>query len=127
MNPFHLSFAVFLCSLTMGCGEAAPEEDFLSGDWKAYEVTEEGRPLKVNPEEIRFTFFPDHTYLFHSTLNYREAGRFSLRENYLTTIDTLAPGSEEKTVEITQLVQDTLQLRMMDSGKERKLLLVRTQ
>ncbi len=107
--------------------EGVSEQEMLTGRWEALEVKEEERPLQVDPSEIRFAFFPDGTYDFHSTLNYREAGRYNLRDRYLLTADTLHAGAMEKAVEIAQLNADTLRLRMMEAGKERHLLLTKTE
>lgn len=109
------------------CEDQPSRTDLLSGSWQATSITEEDRPLKVQPEEISFYFSPDQTYEFRSTLNYREAGRYQLRKDYLITRDTLAPGGKEKAVEIIQLTPDSLRLRMIDRENERILQLVKTE
>jgi len=109
------------------CRESPSRKEKLSGHWEALRVTEEERPLEVDPEEIQFWFYPNNTYEFRSTLNYREAGRYRLRQDYLFTTDTLAPGGQEKAVEILQLTPDTLTLRMIDQEKERRLELVKAE
>ncbi len=94
----------------------------LIGHWQAFEITEEGEPLQVDPREIQFEFQADGIYYFQSTLNYREAGRYRLsNREYLFTTDTLESGAAEKAVEISRLTADSLTLRMNDAGKERLL------
>lgn len=119
-----LLYCLFACSQ-----EAVDtRQHLLSGRWQALEVMEEGRPLEVDPAEIRFAFYTDGTYDFQSTLNYREAGRYALQSEYLLTTDTLTTDSgTEKAVEITLLNADTLRLRMMEDEKERFLLLTKTE
>lgn len=90
-------------------------------------MQEEGRPLQVNLQEIRFQFRVDGTYEFESTLAYREAGHYMIRNKYLLTTDTLHPGGREKAVELLQLTPDSLSIRMVEQGKERRLTLVKNQ
>lgn len=120
---------IFLAVILLAgsCQKSPSRKEKLSGHWQALQITEEERPLEVTPEEIQFWFYPDNTYEFRSTLNYREAGRFRLRKEYLYTTDTLAPGGQEKAVEILQLTPDTLTLRMMDQEKERRLELMKVE
>lgn len=115
-----------LAVAAVACRDTNSREDPLLGRWEALEVTEEEQPMEVDLSEIRFAFFPDGTYRFHSTLNYREAGRYHLRDHYLLTTDTLAAGALEKAVEVLQLHPDTLRLRMMENEKERILVLTKT-
>lgn len=123
--PGHLLWACLPLAV-VACRDTNSQKDPLLGRWEALEVTEEEQPLEVDPSEIRFTFFPDGTYRFHSTLDYREAGRYHLRNQYLLTTDTLAAAASEKAVEVLQLHPDTLRLRMMENEKERILVLTKT-
>lgn len=95
------------------------------GSWEAIEVTEEGQPLGVNVQEIGFTFLDEGRYTYRSTLNYKEAGSYYVESQYLFTTDTVNQATSEKAVEILQLNQDSLFLKMNDNGKERLLKLVR--
>lgn len=125
-NKWTIYIGALAC-LTACHDEAASRRELLTGRWEALEVKEEERLLQVELSEIHFAFHTDGTYDFHSTLNYREAGRYSLRDQYLLTTDTLEPGAVEKVVEIARLSADTLRLRMMEAGKERFLLLTKTE
>lgn len=121
-----MRFIVFLLLLLLSssCINRAKRE-MLAGQWQALSIQEEGRPLKVDLKDIRFSFDSKKHYSFHSTLNYREAGFYAIRRQYLLTEDTLNPKSLEKAVEIVRLTPDTLELKMMDGGKERNLLMVK--
>lgn len=121
------AMACLLTGLAACQDEGPSRQELLTGRWETLEVKEEERPLQVDLSEIHFAFHTDGTYAFHSTLNYREAGRYTLRDQYLLTTDTLEAGAAEKAVEITRLSTDTLRLRMMEAGKERFLLLTKTE
>ncbi len=115
-----LILSVFMCA---DCSENEPMA--ITGKWEATALEEEGEPIDVQLDKIRFTFYPDANYDYHSTLNYREAGRYHLKSKYLYTIDTLNDASVEKVVEITQMLQDTMVIKMEQNGKERLLTLAR--
>lgn len=123
MRTLYFMIAIVLTGSALSCSPDASRKERLTGHWQAVEANEEGRPLEVTPEEIQFWFYPDDTYTFNSTLNYREAGRYHLRNQYLITTDTLSPDAPEKVVEIMQLGPDTLTFRMMEAEKERTLTL----
>ena len=101
------------------------KEKLLPGNWQATEVLEEGEPLAVPVADIRFDFFEDGTYIYNSTLNYKEAGTYSIQSNLLYTLDTVNQASVEKAVRIELLTQDSLHLQMKEQGKSRLLKLVR--
>ncbi len=111
-----------ICCLLIGCKGVKKEE--LKGKWRAVQLTEEGDSLKVNLDEITLNFH-EKGYDFTSTLNYKEAGIYTLKDNLLTTLDSLNEGTQEKVVEITRLQNDSLYIRMNEEGKERLLVLTR--
>ncbi len=102
------------------------EEELLHGQWQATSVTEEGEPLQVDASEISLVLSPQGQYLYRSTLNYREAGKWYFQSGYLFTQDTLKQGSREKAVQVVKLQEDTLELRMKDGVRERMLMLTRS-
>lgn len=118
-----LSMALLWCLLS--CMNDKP--DFLIGNWNAFEVLEEGESLDINTAEIKLGFQEGNTYHYESTLAYREAGQYHVEQQYLYTTDTSHTTTMTKAVEILQLTNDTLQLRMNDQGKERILKLVKIQ
>lgn len=110
------------CCLLASCGGIQQEQ--LKGKWTAVQLTEEGDSLKVNLDEITLDF-GNKGYDFTSTLNYKEAGTYTLKDNLLTTLDSLNEGTIEKVVEITRLQNDSLYIRMNEQGKERILVMIR--
>lgn len=115
---------LFSFLLVTACTESDPAS--VVGDWEAAELKEEGKVLDVALEEIRFSFKPDNTYEYNSTLNYREAGRYEIKSKYLYTTDTLNQASTEKVVEIVRLTPDTMVIRMEQDMKERLLTLAKS-
>jgi len=90
----------------------------LAGKWQGAALLEDGTPMPVDPGEVGFEFFLNGLYQYHSTLNYREAGTFSVRGNLLYTLDTINEASTEKAVKIMSLTPDSLFLKMNADGKE---------
>ncbi len=124
MKLFSNGFLIVLtASLIISCNPDEPLS--LVGSWKATELKEEGQPLEVELDKIKFTFQENQTYTYNSTLKYREAGRYQLRSKYLYTTDTLNQALVEKVVEIVRLTNDTLVIKMEDNEKERLLTLAK--
>ena len=117
----HFIFLFGIC-FAISCGGLDKEQ--LKGNWTAVQLTEEGDSLKVNLDEITLKF-KEKGYDFTSTLNYKEAGIYDLQKNLLTTLDSLNEGTIEKVVEITKLQNDSLFIRMNESGKERILVMTK--
>ena len=116
MKPgFFLLFLLFLSACTGG------KEDMLCGHWQAAAVEEEGNLLDIDPSVVQFQFYENGIYTFSSTLNYREAGTFYLKSNYLYTTDTLHQASIEKAVLISKLTTDSLVVNMKEANKDRSL------
>ena len=101
---------------------AQDDPNLLIGSWTAYDVLEEGQSLDINASEIKLDFHNEEIYSYKSTLDYQEAGQYTVQSSYLYTTDTLQENqAARKAVEIIQLTADSLQLRMNDEGKERIL------
>ena len=113
----YLIFPVFLFS---ACQNEMQEN--LLGSRVAVSITEEGKELPVNTEEITLNIQSDGTYSYRGTLNYAEAGTWFLEENLLYTQDTTGEG-KQKAVLVMRAEQDTLVLGMTEAGKERILTL----
>lgn len=123
MNQVILGAALLL-TLT-ACGPYQKKD--LIGKWEAVKVLEEGQPLPVNHQEISFVFYPNSSYTFTSTLNYKESGFFSIEGRLLYTLDTLHKDASEKAVEIDDVTRDSLKLNMLEGSKRRTLILVKKQ
>ena len=101
------------------------QEKKLLGKWQASSLMEDGMPMPVTPSEVGFEFFEKGYYHFRSTLNYREAGIFSVNGSLLYTMDTINEASTEKSVQILNLTKDSLFLKMNADGKLRIVKLFR--
>ena len=101
------------------------QERMLEGNWSAVSLEEDQHPVELDLTGVGLTFSPGNLYQYTGTLNYREAGQYRLEDHYLFTTDTLKSPAGEKAVEILLITPDTLQIRMMESGKERILSLLK--
>ncbi|MBI1223731.1 MAG: hypothetical protein GC192_00725 [Bacteroidetes bacterium] len=108
---------ILLLGMLASCGNV--QEQKLVGKWQATSLMEDGMPIPVPPSEVGFEFFKNGYYHFRSTLNYKEAGTFSVSNGLLYTLDTLNEASTEKSVQILDLTKDSLFLKMNNEGKER--------
>ena len=127
MNPkkLHLFSLTLICLFCWSCNRSGALLDLIDGEWRAIDLVEEGTTLPLDSNVVSFSFDASlKSYTYSSPLNYREAGNFLIQSKYLITTDTLNQASREKTVEIIQLSEDSLILRMKDQNKERVLKLV---
>ena len=100
-----------------------PGYNLLEGKWIAVKVEEQGDSLKIEPSVIQFEFEQESKqYTFQSTLNYLEAGDYYLESNFLYTSDTLKEASRQKVVEILQLNEDSLIIRMMEADQKERII-----
>lgn len=93
------------------------EENKLVGKWQAVSITEDGMPMPIPPAEVGFEFFNNGFYNYRSTLSYKEAGKFSVENGMLYTMDTLNKASTEKSVQILDIAQDSFSIKMNNEGK----------
>lgn len=111
----RLSLAFLGIAFLVACGNV--QEKKLVGKWQAANVLEDGMPMPISPSDIGFEFFENGYYHYRSTLNYKEAGSFSVQGSLLYTLDTLNKASTEKSVQILELTEDSLFLKMNNEGK----------
>ncbi len=108
----------------MAC--ASQSEQTLVGNWRVKRLIEAEQEVIFDElQEVHFSFYDDGNYTFSSTLNYREAGRYERRGNFLHVTDTLPSNHQERRVKIMKSNPDFLQLRMKTNQIERTLDLVR--
>jgi hypothetical protein len=119
------SYCLFLITILLTACQGGYQEEQLHGSWTGVSVTEEGTPLAVDPSLIQLEFTTGHYYTYKSTLDYREAGTYHVEANYLYTQDTLNQASTEKAVELMQVTDDSLVIRMIEEDQERLLTLVK--
>lgn len=121
--------AFWLLLLTCGvlslCSSCEREDILLLGSWRAVSVAEAGDSLRLNPEEIVFTFRPDNRYLYESTLRYREAGTWRYASGFLFARDTTSQVGSERVVAVELLTADSLQLLMLADTVKRRVLLLK--
>jgi hypothetical protein len=120
MSRYFCLLALLLC---FGCGER--EDLLLLGEWQATQVLESGDSLKLDPTQVGFFFRPDNRYTFRSTLRYEEAGSWHYAEGFLMAQDTTRENSPERVVAVEKLTMDSLEIRMLSDGKERRLTLLK--
>jgi hypothetical protein len=120
-----MKYAITCAILLLLISCANQRERQILGAWQAFEITEEGEPLLVKPEEVRFEFRADNTYSYQSTLNYKETGSFRIQNGYLLTRELSGANEPERAVLIERLEADTLVLGMEDQGKTREVKLLR--
>ena len=113
----NIACAALSLFLFNACGEFVDNK--LVGTWQGATLLEDGMPMSVDPSEVGFDFYGNGLYQYRSTLNYREAGTFSIRGNLLYTLDTINEASTEKAVKIVTLTEDSLFIKMNAEGKER--------
>jgi hypothetical protein len=124
-NLWNIGLIAAALLLIFGC--ESWNEKKLCGKWQAASVTENGMPVDVQLDEIGFEFLTNGFYNFHSTLDYREAGTFSLHGDLLYTLDTINEASSEKAVKLITLTHDSLAIKMHEEGHPRILTLYRIQ
>lgn len=101
----------------MGCMDSQSRK--ICGEWKAIEVTEEGMPIEMDLSAVKFHFYSNGFYNYNSTLNYVEAGTYSIDGDLLYTLDTINKASSEKAVRIMSLTSDSMSIKMLANGIER--------
>lgn len=107
---------ICLSIVVVGCDSI--QEKKLVGKWQGAALFEDGVPMPINPTDIGLEFFSKGFYNFRGTLNYREAGAYSVSGNLLYTLDTINEASTEKSVQILHVTDDSLFLKMNAEGKE---------
>lgn len=114
---------LFICLLLcIGCNNWDEE---IVGEWQAYFISVDGQELEMDYAPVNFLFTKEGQYVFNSTINYKEAGSFYLNGDILFTLDTLNTASTEKAVQVVNVTQDSLFLKMMTNGKDKLMKLHR--
>lgn len=124
-NKFGLFFTTLLVGILALVGCDPYEEEKLVGEWQASYISENGQPLNIDYTPINFMFTTDGFYHFNSTIDYKEAGTYYLNGDLLFTLDTLNSASSEKAVQVMDLTEDSLHLKMMANGKDKLMKLYR--
>ncbi len=115
---------ITLMLLCIGCSNISFSEKDLYGSWQAVLLTEGQDTFQYDLKNVGLTFEEDKRYRYSGNLKNQEAGTYHILGKILYTKDTLNKGIE-KAVEVVQLQNDSLKIKMNDEGKIRILDLVR--
>ena len=124
-KKLNLLALLFVISLLNSCNHSISSDDLL-GRWEAISVFEEGKALEIDYPVIRLFVSEDGTYNYTGTLNYKESGHWHIQNEYFITKDTLLPDAFERTVLISNLTQDSFEMKMQEGGKERVLVMIKS-
>ena len=95
------------------------------GKWEAAQLRECDDVVPIQTALVNMEFKKNGEYVFNSTLNVHEEGKFRLKKNLLYTSNRLRDNATEKVVLIQSFTADTLVLQMNFKGKDQWLTLVR--
>lgn len=95
------------------------------GKWEAAELRECDDVVPIQTALVNMEFKKNGEYVFNSTLNIHEEGKFRLKKNFLYTTNRLRDNPSEKVVLIQSFSTDTLVLQMNFKGKDQWLTLIR--
>jgi len=109
----------------IGCSNINFSEKDLTGTWQAVLLTEGQDTFMYDLNNVRLNFEEDKRYSYQGNLKNQEAGTYHLIGKILYTKDTINSNAE-KAVEIMNLQNDSLKLKMNDSGNIRILSLIKS-
>jgi hypothetical protein len=95
------------------------------GKWEAAELRECDDVVPIQTALVNMEFKKNGEYVFNSTLNVHEEGKFKIKKNFLYTANRLRENTPEKVVKIQSFTTDTIVLQMNFKGKEQWLTLIR--
>ena len=100
-------------------------EKKIEGKWEAAQLVECDDVVPIQTTLVNIEFLSNGKYIFNSTLNTREEGKYRMKYNYLYTVDKLKEKPVEKVVLVKYLTSDSLVLEMNYKGKEQFLTFTR--
>jgi hypothetical protein len=101
------------------------KEKLIIGKWNAAQLVECEEVVPINTSLVNLEFKDNGTYVFNSTLNVHEEGKFRISNEYLYTQDKLKTNAGEKAVFIKSISTDSLVLQMSYKGKDQWLTLMK--
>jgi hypothetical protein len=107
----------------IGC--QTENERQIVGKWEAAQLRECDDVVPIQTALVNMEFRKNGEYVFNSTLNVHEEGKFRLKKNFLYTSNRLRDNTGEKVVLIKSFSPDTLVLQMNFKGKDQWLTLIR--
>ncbi len=116
-------FLLFVLGALVSC--QSENERQIVGKWEAAQLRECDDVVPIQTALVNMEFKKNGEYVFNSTLNVHEEGKFRLKKNFLYTTNRLRDNPSEKVVLIQSFSTDTLILQMNFKGKDQWLTLIR--
>ncbi len=116
-------FLLLILGTLVSC--QSENERQIVGKWEAAQLRECDDVVPIQTALVNMEFKKNGEYVFNSTLNVHEEGKFRLKKNFLYTTNRLRDNSSEKVVLIQSFSTDTLVLQMNFKGKDQWLTLIR--
>jgi hypothetical protein len=116
-------FLLFVLGALVSC--QSENERQIVGKWEAAQLRECDDVVPIQTALVNMEFKKNGEYVFNSTLNVHEEGKFRLKKNFLYTTNRLRDNPSEKVVLIQSFSTDTLVLQMNFKGKDQWLTLIR--
>jgi hypothetical protein len=116
---------LLLLMVWLGISCQTEKERQIVGKWEAAQLRECDDVVPIQTALVNMEFKKNGEYVFNSTLNVHEEGKFRLRKNFLYTTNRLKDAPSEKVVLIQSFTADTLVLQMNFKGKDQWLTLIR--
>lgn len=105
---------------------SAIPSNLLEGKWKVAFLIRGQDTIEMDYSPIYFEFNSNKRYVFQSTLNTREAGRYYTQGNRLLTTDTLVDSPKEKAVLVKKITQDSMIYIMNLRGERQAMYLYKS-
>lgn len=116
-------FLLLILGILVSC--QSENERQIVGKWEAAQLRECDDVVPIQTALVNMEFKKSGEYVFNSTLNVHEEGKFRLKKNFLYTTNRLRDNPSEKVVLIQSFSPDTLVLQMNFKGKDQWLTLIR--
>jgi hypothetical protein len=116
-------FLLLILGTLVSC--QSENERQIVGKWEAAQLRECDDVVPIQTALVNMEFKKNGEYVFNSTLNVHEEGKFRLKKNFLYTTNRLRDNPSEKVVLIQSFSTDTLVLQMNFKGKDQWLTLIR--
>lgn len=89
----------------------------LIGNWEGTEITEMGKPMKLNPADVKLSFAKDGAYEFQF-LRTKEAGNFHMDNDRIIFQDTTHDERLKKAIKIIEIDESNAIFQMNANGRE---------
>ncbi|MBK8506563.1 MAG: hypothetical protein IPL46_32825 [Saprospiraceae bacterium] len=122
MDKVRLVAIALLLWACISCGEHSP--DALIGDWRADLVVEEGDTLEMDLANVTLRFTEDRYFKYKHTQRDSLSGSFNLSKG-LIKLFVNEPVTDTIIIQISNLNDESMILRMNHEGNERLVTLVK--